>query len=246
MSDVASRSAQCPDQILQQTPKEPDPSPVRLLVASELPLVAEAIRAALGGRGFLAMALHLRRGGVFAAQKRAVRHFAPDLLLVATELARPQRLGDVQALVREVGVPSLVLTEREAGPLWGAMLDSGAAAVMPTSAALDEVEAALRGVLAGQGLISPTTREGLLALWRATERESAELSDRIAALTPRELETIQLLHSGRTVLEIAAACRVADGTVRSHVRSILRKLSVNSQLAAVASYTQFLNLYRVR
>ncbi|NPC97951.1 LuxR C-terminal-related transcriptional regulator [Nocardioides sp. zg-DK7169] len=218
--------------------------PVRLLVASELPLVAEAIRAALRGRGFVAMVLHVRLGGVFAAQERAVRRFAPDLLLVASELVRPLRLHDVRELVHELALPCVVLTEREPGPVWGAMLDSGADEVIPTSAALDEVETILRRVLAGEGLMAQATREQLLRAWRITERESAELNRRIAALTPRELETIQLLHAGRTVLEIADLCRVADGTVRSHVRSILRKLAVNSQLAAVATYTRFLSLDR--
>ncbi|WP_194288910.1 MULTISPECIES: response regulator transcription factor [unclassified Nocardioides] len=215
-------------------------------MASDLPLVAEAIRAALGGRGFVAMALHLRQGGAFAAQERAVRRFGPDLLLVASELRRPRRLHDVQVLLRELGLPSVVLTEHEPGPVWGALLESGAAAVLPTSAVLDEVATTLHCVLVGERVIPASTREQLLRAWHATEREGAELSRRIAALTPRELQTLQLLHAGRTVLEIAQLCRVADGTVRSHVRAILRKLAVNSQLAAVATYGQFVGRDRPR
>ena len=224
--------------------QDPDAPSTRLVVASDLPLVAEAIRAALSGRGFVAMALHLRLGGAFAAQERAVRRFGPDLLLVASELLRPRRMHDVQVLLTELRLPSVVLTEHEPGPVWGALLESGARAVLPTSAALEEVETTLRRVLAGEGLISTEAREQLLRAWHATEREGAELSRRIAALTPRELQTLQLLHSGRTVLEIAQLCRVADGTVRSHVRAILRKLAVNSQLAAVATYGQFVGRER--
>jgi DNA-binding NarL/FixJ family response regulator len=248
VSDLASRPGVRPEEIRErQEPRSrvgPEASPTRLLVASELPLVAEAIRAALGGRGFVAMALHVRLGGVFAAQERAVRRFAPDLMLVASELVRPRRLHDVQVLLRELALPSVVLTEREPGPVWGALLESGAAAVLPSSAVLDDVEHTLRRLLAGEGLVAPARREQLLAAWRATEREGADLSRRIAALTPRELQTLQLLHAGRTVLEIAGLCRVADGTVRSHVRAILRKLAVNSQLAAVATYGRFLELDR--
>jgi two-component system nitrate/nitrite response regulator NarL len=60
-------------------------------------------------------------------------------------------------------------------------------------------------------------------------------SRRLSWLTPRERNVLTHLVAGRTVEEIAAADFVAVTTVRSHVRGILTKLGVSSQLAAVVA-----------
>lgn len=54
------------------------------------------------------------------------------------------------------------------------------------------------------------------------------------ALTDREQEVLGELLAGRTATEIAAVERVSLATVRSHIRAVLSKLGVSSQLAAVA------------
>ncbi len=57
----------------------------------------------------------------------------------------------------------------------------------------------------------------------------------VASLTGRETEVLEHLAGGRSVAEIAAALVLSVATVRAHVRSILRKLGVSSQLAASAA-----------
>lgn len=52
-------------------------------------------------------------------------------------------------------------------------------------------------------------------------------------LTRREQEVLALLMEGRQASEIASRAFISIATVRSHIRSVLRKLGVNSQLAAV-------------
>ncbi|MGX1574768.1 response regulator transcription factor [Cellulosimicrobium funkei] len=57
----------------------------------------------------------------------------------------------------------------------------------------------------------------------------------VASLTGRETEVLEHLAGGRSVAEIAAALVLSVATVRAHVRSILGKLGVSSQLAASAA-----------
>jgi DNA-binding NarL/FixJ family response regulator len=57
---------------------------------------------------------------------------------------------------------------------------------------------------------------------------------RLGRLTPREREVLEHLRLGHTVDEIARRDHVAASTVRGQVASVLRKLEVSSQLAAVA------------
>jgi DNA-binding CsgD family transcriptional regulator len=56
----------------------------------------------------------------------------------------------------------------------------------------------------------------------------------LVELTPAERRVLHQMMRGRNATEIAAEQVVALSTVRTHIRSILRKLNVNSQLAAVA------------
>ena len=58
------------------------------------------------------------------------------------------------------------------------------------------------------------------------------------ALTPREVEVLRRLARGQTNLEIARALVVREGTVKYHVKNILRKLGATSRADAVARYAR--------
>lgn len=57
-------------------------------------------------------------------------------------------------------------------------------------------------------------------------------------LTHREMEVLRLMAAGRTNLAIARQLSIADGTVKQHVKHILRKLSVGNRSEAVARWFQ--------
>ncbi len=60
----------------------------------------------------------------------------------------------------------------------------------------------------------------------------------IDTLTPRELEVLRLLARGHTNLAIADALVVREGTVKYHVKNILRKLGATSRTDAVSRYVR--------
>jgi len=60
----------------------------------------------------------------------------------------------------------------------------------------------------------------------------------VDSLTPRELEVLQLLARGNTNLAIANALVVREGTVKYHVKNILRKLGATSRADAVARFVR--------
>jgi DNA-binding NarL/FixJ family response regulator len=55
-------------------------------------------------------------------------------------------------------------------------------------------------------------------------------------LSAREREVLELMASGATNNQIARELVLSEGTVKSHVKRILRKLRVDSRAAAVARY----------
>lgn len=62
--------------------------------------------------------------------------------------------------------------------------------------------------------------------------------DLVDALTPREREVLRLLARGKTNLAIAQSLVVREGTVKYHVKNILRKLGATSRADAVARYVR--------
>ncbi len=79
-----------------------------------------------------------------------------------------------------------------------------------------------------------SAREDLLAGLRQSRVADRARRAPFDALTPRESDVLRGLIAGESAEEIARSQYVALSTVRSHVKSLLRKLGVNSQLAAVA------------
>ena len=72
------------------------------------------------------------------------------------------------------------------------------------------------------------------ALERQRQREQADLVDRLATLTPREREVLDLVVAGRLNKQIALELCTAEKTVKSHRGHIMAKLQVRSTGALVA------------
>jgi DNA-binding CsgD family transcriptional regulator len=62
-----------------------------------------------------------------------------------------------------------------------------------------------------------------------------ESADPFAALSPRESEVLTEMSAGRTNAEIATRLGLTEGTVKSYVKGVLRKLDVSTRAAAAAS-----------
>ena len=102
----------------------------------------------------------------------------------------------------------------------------------------DELVERLRWIVAGDTAMAQNERDELLATLNEKRRDERERLEQFTRLTTREAEVLQRLMRGLTAEEIATETFVSIATVRSHIRAILQKLGVNSQLAAVAAATK--------
>ncbi|WP_106399937.1 helix-turn-helix transcriptional regulator [Actinocorallia populi] len=131
-------------------------------------------------------------------------------------------------LVDHPGLPVIAIAGRSAfAALADLVADRAVSAVLAADAPFAGLVAAL-GVL----LLQPPGRCAAHAATVLRERE--EEARRFARLTRREREVMAALLEGRSAAEIAAAEHLSMPTVRSHLRAVLTKLRVTSQLAAVA------------
>lgn len=207
----------------------------RVAVTSDQSLVAEAVRTALLSRGFDAVVVPWggARGAPGSGRVAAV---APDAALMLADLEPAARLREAQGLVLESGARWLLLTGAARGPLWGAMLECGVAVIRSSSTSLDEVVEMLRELAEGGDVSAQEGRDELVREWRAARSEKEVLIERMRSLTARERTVLRLLYAGDGVRTIAGLLGVSEATVRSHVKAVLHKLEVSSQLAAVAAF----------
>ena len=179
-----------------------------VLVLSRLLLISQAVGAALRGRGIAADAAAWSEG-----LQRATEDLTEnDLVLLFDDLEDRDSVLAAQALVTRSPAQFLVLTHRPEGAAWGAMLSAGAAAVMPNESSLAAVETAVRMVGTGRSPFSDVRRSRLVREWFHWLEEDDALRGRMADLSPREREVLELLSQGFRVGDIVdrPRCRRDD------------------------------------
>lgn len=215
--------------------------PVRIL--DDHQLVADTLAKTLRAAAFDARTLpHTPGPELLAVLAGATR---TGLVLLDLELGRDtsgQRVDTAAlvGLIRRSNWRVLALADDTTPERIGATLAAGASGVIQKAASLSSLLDAIGAVIAGRPVNPADTRHHLLEAYRRHKHEHDRLLAGFAALTPREREVLHLLAAGRRAQAIAAHHLVSLGTVRAHIRSVLTKLGVRSQIEAVALYARYL------
>ena len=203
----------------------------RILIVDDHPLTRDALAALLGQHGFEVV-------GEAADGEQAVelaRRVQPELVLL--DLSMPGVDG-VSALprLREAAPACEVVVLTASGTeenLLGA-IRGGAAGYLLKSEPPERIVEFLRGVAQGEAALSgPVARRLLEQLRDGGTRESGVPDSIAAALSAREVEVLLLLDEHLGTDEIAKRLFISEHTVRSHVKSLLRKLGVSSRRQAL-------------
>lgn len=204
--------------------------PVRVLIVEDHRLLADALALGLGDRGLECRVAELVSAAAVAAQALDWR---PGLVLLDLDLGEIDGLDLVQGL-RVAGAQVLVVTAVQDHARLAAAVALGACGWVAKNGPFEDLLQAAELAARDRPLVPPEHRRALAELGRRRLDEDRSLKERTGQLTSRELEVLEALAAGRTAAEIAAGFVVSLGTVRTHIRSILLKLGVSSQLAAVA------------
>lgn len=109
-------------------------------------------------------------------------------------------------------------------------LRSGVRGILPEASTESEILATVAAVASGLVVLHPDVVEYLLPL--KDSMRSIELTP-VQALTPREIEVLEMLGSGLGNKAIAKRLNISEHTVKFHVSSIFQKLNVSSRTEAV-------------
>jgi DNA-binding NarL/FixJ family response regulator len=167
------------------------------------------------------------------AIERAAR-LRPDLILL--DLSMPG-LDGLSALprLREAAPDCEVVVLTASGTeenLLGA-IRGGAAGYLLKSEPPARIVDFLRGAANGEAALSGAVARRLLEQVREGSRGTGVPDEIASALSARELEVLLLLDEHLGTDEIAKRLFISEHTVRSHVKSLLRKLGVSSRREAL-------------
>jgi DNA-binding NarL/FixJ family response regulator len=203
----------------------------RVLIVDDHPLTREALSALLAQHHFDVVG---QAGGGAEAIGLAAT-LEPDLVLL--DLTMPDMDG-LTALPRirdaapEAEVVILTASGTEENLL--AAIRAGAAGYLLKSEPPERIAEFLRGVAGGEAALSGSIARRLLERVREGGRLGGGVPEAIATrLSAREMEVLLLLDEHLGTDEIAKRLFISEHTVRSHVKSLMRKLGVSSRREAL-------------
>jgi DNA-binding NarL/FixJ family response regulator len=212
---------------------------IRVIIVDEQPLFRQGIRSSLEQMGNCVILSDTIDTGEVLELARLEN---PDVAVIdagltmvdALELARQMRhLAPHMAII--------ILTPTEDEERLFQSIKVGAAAYYTRNITVPELTEAVRKVSQGEYLINddvlskPQIASRVLRSFRelAVEEEDDASKDLYSPLSSREVEILDYIARGNSNKEIAKSLKISDQTVKNHITSILKKLSVNDRTAAV-------------
>ncbi len=201
-----------------------------VLVIDDHALLAESVVMALRASDIPARSLHPGLPEIAAH----IEQCEPALVLLdlyLTESAEPsiQLLGHLSSL----GIKVLVVTATADRIAHGRCVEAGAVGIVEKSQPIETLIEAVEHALRNETVMSKGRSVELLTELDTVRRRRSETSP-FESLTAKEREVFFALTQGHPARRIARDLGVSVVTVRTHIRSILHKLDVHSQLEAVS------------
>ncbi|MBI2839006.1 MAG: response regulator transcription factor [Acidobacteria bacterium] len=194
-------------------------APIEVLIVDDHPVVLEGLAAVISSD------LDMRVVGQARTGREAIEHFRlhrPTVTLVDLRLPDMSGMDVISTLRREYGETGFVVLTVLGGDedIFRAMQE-GARGYLHKDATKEEILQAIRMVAHGDRYI----QVGM----------ASRLADRLASGNPslREIEVLQLMATGKSNKEIAFELSVGEGTVKTHVGNMVRKLGVSSRTQAI-------------
>ncbi len=202
-------------------------SPIRILIADDVEVFREGLRALLSAASDVQVAGEAEDG--YSAVELAQR-VRPDVALVDM---RMPGLDGVEVTRRlRIFVPSchiVALTTFDDDDLLFGALRAGASGYLLKDLSAPRLLEAIHAAHAGQSVLAPRVVGKVVQEFaRLPGRKAPETIE----LSPREREVLHLLMRGATNKEIANALHIALGTVKNHLTSLYGKLGAEHRVQA--------------
>lgn len=211
---------------------------MRVLLIDDHALVRKGIEELLQSRGVqVVAAVGSGEEGV-----RRARELPADLILLDVKMPGMNGIETLKQL-RASGVkaPVVMLTMSREDADLSAALRAGAQGYLLKDIEPEDLVPALEAAVQGNNVVARELVGSLARLVRGGDATAAaapppaRAAAPFAELTPRELEILGCIADGSSNKMIARALDITDGTVKLHVKAILRKLGLRSRVEAAVT-----------
>jgi DNA-binding NarL/FixJ family response regulator len=162
-----------------------------------------------------------------------------DMEIIGVASDGEEAVAKTNELEPDVLVGVVILTAQDQEQILFEAIRAGAAAYLHKDCEPTELIDTIRKVRAGQFVINekifsrPAVASKVLAEFRELSVYGPGSTHVFAPLSPREVQILDNIAQGMTNKEVAYALAISEQTVKNHMSSILRKLSVNDRTQAV-------------
>jgi DNA-binding NarL/FixJ family response regulator len=208
---------------------------LRVIIADDDPFARRLIKGAL------------EHGGIIVPAEATDGHEAvelglyhrPDVILMDAIMPGLDGVLATRRILNALPEQLVVILTSAGGEELGLLaVQAGAVGFLSKDSDIDALPRVLRGVRNGEAAISRAMTRRLIERFRKGVAGHSGLRPVKGPLTPREWEIIDLLAPGQSPDQVAHALVLSTETVRSHIKNIMRKLSVHSRADALAAAEQ--------
>jgi DNA-binding NarL/FixJ family response regulator len=204
---------------------------IGVLLADDQSLVRAGFRMILESEGDITVVGEAANGEQAVA---ATRRLGPDVVLMDIQMPGSDGLAATRQITAAAGARSrvLILTTFERDEYVFEALQAGASGFLLKNAPPEELVHAVRVVASGDALLAPSVTRRVIEQFARRPVEPA-VRERVESLTQREREVLILLARGMSNSELAAELFVTEGTIKTHLSSLLAKLGLRDRVQAV-------------
>jgi DNA-binding NarL/FixJ family response regulator len=204
---------------------------IRVLLADDQAMVRAGFRMILESEPEIGVVGEVANGEQAVAATRRLR---PDVVLMDIQMPGGDGLQATRRITGDVDLDSrvVILTTFERDEYIFEALQVGASGFLLKNAPPEELLQAVRVVAAGDALLAPSVTRRIIEQF-ARRPVKPELGSQLESLTQREREVLIMLAGGKSNAELAAELFVSEGTIKTHVSSLLAKLGLRDRVQAV-------------
>lgn len=215
-----------------------------IIIVEDNPMTASLLKMMVDGEGLEVMA---EFGSAEETLDKLSAMTTPDLILL--DIGLPGMSGIEAARILKSKYPKmeiLIQTIFEDSRTIMAAIHAGVSGYLLKSSPKEEVRRAIFEVLAGGSSLSPKIAKKILDECNGQKKERVQSGNpNPFALTPRELEILNILVRGASYKAIADQCSISIHTVNNHLRKVYEKLRVDSRAEATALVLHSVGDYQV-
>jgi two-component system NarL family response regulator len=195
------------------------PSRIRVLVADDHPVVRQGIIANVSPQGDMTVVAEASDGMEAVALSK---EHLPDVIMLDLRMPRMDGLEVIAKLMcAKLPIKVIIMTTSDSEEDVHRSIKAGARGYLLKDSSQEVILEAIRRVNLGETYLPARIVQKVAEGMRQPE------------LSPRELEVLQCVAAGKSNKEIGAQLFIAEGTVKTHVKSLLEKLGAVGRTAAV-------------